>query len=189
MNDSQKLQVLWAKQEITEVMYRFARALDRMDGDLMKGCYWEDAIEEHQDPIFPDLFFYDGNAWEFVPIAMEGFHSLKATQHRISNPLIELDGDTARAECYVWAYHVGKEEGVDKEGILGGCHDFFFRRRGDEWRIQHRSTVFDWNQNQSASAIWSQNYSDKYRGRRGTDDPSYEYIGRGARSGGAGVKP
>jgi hypothetical protein len=189
MNDSQKLQVLWAKQEITEVMYRFARALDRMDGDLMKGCYWEDAIEEHQDPIFPDLFFYDGNAWEFVPIAMEGFHSLKATQHRISNPLIELDGDTARAECYVWAYHVGEEEGVDKEGILGGCHHFVFRRRGDEWRIQHRSTVFDWNQNQSASAIWSQNYSDKYRGRRGTDDPSYEYIGRGARSGGSGVKP
>ncbi len=56
MNGSQKQQILWDKQEITEVMYRFARALDRMDGELMKACYWEDAIEEDQDPIFPDLF-------------------------------------------------------------------------------------------------------------------------------------
>jgi hypothetical protein len=90
MTDSEKLQILWDKQEITELMYKFARALDRVDGELMKACYWEDAIEEHQDPIFPDLFFYNGNAWEFVPKAMEGFKALKATQHRISNMLIEM---------------------------------------------------------------------------------------------------
>lgn len=176
MTDSEKIQILWDKQSIVEVMYKFARALDRMDGELMKACYWEDAIEQHQDPIFPDLFFWDGNAWEFVPIAMKGFQALKATQHRVSNPLIELQGDQASAECYVWAYHVTEEGGVEKEGILGGRHLFKMERRDDDWRIAHRVTLFDWNQNQNGTAIWSENYDDAYRGFRDKSDVSYKYL-------------
>ncbi|MHC5068084.1 MAG: nuclear transport factor 2 family protein, partial [Planctomycetota bacterium] len=87
MTHEEKIQILWDKQEITEVAYRFARALDRVDAALMKDCYWPDAIEAHQDPIFPEQFFYDGNAHTFVPIAMEGFKTLKTTQHRVSNML------------------------------------------------------------------------------------------------------
>ncbi|SMY16664.1 nuclear transport factor 2 family protein [Photobacterium aquimaris] len=176
MDMQQKLQVLLDKQDITEVMYRFARALDRVDGALMKNTYWEDAIEEHQDPIFPELFFYNDNAHKFVEPAMEGFKQLKATQHRISNPLIEVNGDSATAECYVWAYHLHEENGVDKEGILGGRHQFLFERRNDTWKIKHRSTIFDWNQNQNATAIWSEKYDDKYKGKRDKSDESYLYL-------------
>jgi hypothetical protein len=179
MTDSAKLRILWDKQEITEVITKFARALDRMDGDLMKACYWEDATEEHQDPIYPDMFRWNDNAWTFVPIAMKGFENLKLTQHRVSNILIELEDNRATAEAYVWAYHVHEENGVDKEGILGGRHHFRFERRNDEWRIEHRSTVFDWNQNRDASAIWGEAYADKYKGRRGDfGDDSYNYIER-----------
>lgn len=99
MNIEKQLQELFDKQTLTEIMYKFARALDRVDGELMKSTYWEDAIEEHQDPIFPELFFYNDNAHAFVDPAMEGFRALKATQHRISNPLIEISGDTATAEA------------------------------------------------------------------------------------------
>lgn len=176
MTFEQKIQELLDKQELTELMYKFARALDRVDGELMKSTYWEDAIEEHQDPIFPDLFFYNDNAHEFIDPAMEGFRALKVTQHRISNPLIENDGDAATAECYVWAYHVHEEDGVDKEGILGGRHHLKFERRNGAWKIKHRSTVFDWNQNQDASAIWAENFSDKYRGKRDKTDDSYNYL-------------
>jgi hypothetical protein len=178
MTDAEKIQILWDKQEITEIAYKFARALDRMDGELMKACYWDDAIEEHQDPIFPEKFFWNDNAHTFVPIAMEGFKQLKATQHRISNMLIEVEGNSATAECYVWAYHLHEEDGIDKEGILGGRHHFQFERRNGEWRIKHRSTVFDWNQNQDATAVWSENYSDKYKGKRDRQDDSYNYIER-----------
>lgn len=176
MNIENKLQELLDKQEMTELMYKFARALDRVDGELMKSTYREDAIEEHQDPIFPQLFFYNDNAHNFVEPAMEGFKAIKVTQHRISNPLVEIDGDTATAECYVWAYHVHEEDGVDKEGILGGRHHFKFERRDGVWKIKHRSTVFDWNQNQNATAIWAENYSDKYRDKRDKTDDSYNYI-------------
>lgn len=174
--DIKKLQQVWDRQEIEQLMYRHARSLDRMDGELMKSTYWKDAIEEHQDPIYPELFHYNGNAWAFVPMAMEGFKALKVTQHRISNVLIELDGDKATAETYVWAYHVHEENVVDKEGILGGRHHFLLEKRNDEWRIKHRSTVFDWNQNLEATAIWSDNFNEKYRGRQGLEDDSYNYL-------------
>lgn len=176
MSMQEKLQELLDKQEITEVIYLHARSLDRMDGDLMKSTYWEDAIEEHQDPIYPDLFFYNDNAHAFVALAMEGFKALKTTQHRISNIVIEVNGNTATAECYVWAYHVHEEDGVDKEGILGGRHYYKFERRNNQWKIAHRLTVFDWNQNQDASAIWSEKFEDKYTGKRDKTDASYDYV-------------
>jgi quinol monooxygenase YgiN len=176
MTNEEKIQALWDKQEITEVINKFARALDRMDGELMKACYWEDGTEEHQDPLFPQ-FGWNDKAWPFVPIAMKGFESLKLTQHRISNVLIELDGDQATAEAYVWAYHIHEEDGVDKEGVLYGRHNFRFEKRNDEWLIKHRSTIFDWNANQDASAVWGEGYSDKLKGKRGDfRDDSYNYI-------------
>lgn len=36
MTMEQKLQQLLDKQELTEIMYKFARALNRVDGELMK---------------------------------------------------------------------------------------------------------------------------------------------------------
>ena len=176
MNMQQKLQALLDKQDITEVIHLHARSLDRMDGELMKSTYWEEAIEEHQDPIFPELFFYNGNAHQFVDPAMEGFKALKVTQHRISNILIDVKEDKATAESYVWAYHVHEENGVEKEGILGGRHFYQFERRNGEWKIIHRLTAFDWNQNQNASALWSCEFQEKYLGQRNPKDPSYAYI-------------
>ena len=176
--DATMLQQVWDRQEITQLMYRHARSLDRMDAELMTSTYWPDAVEEHQDPIYPDLFHYNDNAHTFVPLAMAGFKALKVTQHRVSNVLIELNGDKANAETYVWAYHVHEENGVEKEGILGGRHHFRLEKRHGEWRIKHRSTLFDWNQNQAASAVWSENFADEYHGKRDRSDDSYHFIGQ-----------
>lgn len=176
METTEMIQQVWDRQEIEQLMYRHARSLDRMDAELMKSTYWPEGIEEHQDPIYPELFAWNDNAWKFVPEAMKGFSNLKVTQHRISNILIELNGDKAVAETYVLAYHVHEEEGVDKEGILGGRHHFKLVKRNNEWRIMHRSTVFDWNQNRDATAVWSEKFADKYRTKRDKTDDSYNYL-------------
>jgi len=78
----------------------------------------------------------------------------------------------------VYAYHIVVEDGVDKEGILFGRHLFVFEKRNDEWKITHRSIIFDSNQNQVSTAVWSDNYSDKYRSKQNTTDDSYNYIER-----------
>jgi len=178
-NMKNMIQQVWDRQEIEQLMYRHARSLDRMDGELMKSTYWPEGIEEHQDPIYPTLFHWNDNAHDFVPIAMKGFANLKVTQHRISNVLIELDGSKATAETYVLAYHVHTDEnGVDQEGILGGRHHFKLEKRGNDWKIMYRSTSFDWNQNKEASDVWSDDFDDKFKPGRFNDktDRSYKYL-------------
>lgn len=176
MDMQQQLQVLLDKQAITDVINKHARSLDRMDSELMKSVYWEDAIEELSDPANPEQNSYNDNAHAFVYPAMEGFKALIATQHRISNILIEVAGNQATAESYVWAYHVFDADGETKESIVGGRHCYKFERRDRVWKISHRLTLIDWNQHQAATALWSEKFSQQYAGQRNKSDASYNYI-------------
>ena len=172
----QKMQEVWDRQEIEQLMYRHARSLDRMDAELMKSCYWEEGVEELEDPMMPENLSYNGSAWDFVPGMMDGFKMIKRTQHRISNIYIELDGNKANAESYVWAYNLYDVENVEKETIVGGRHYFDLEKRDDEWRILHRVTSFDWNQNNNSTGIWSENRSDKYKAKRNFTGIGYYYV-------------
>lgn len=40
-----KLQQVWDRQKIEQLMYRHVSSLDRMDAELMKSTYWAEAIE------------------------------------------------------------------------------------------------------------------------------------------------
>lgn len=51
------LEEMSAKQEITELLYRYCRGIDRLDWDLVRSCYHDDAFDDHS--IFrgsPDEF-------------------------------------------------------------------------------------------------------------------------------------
>lgn len=195
-----RIQDMLDKQAITEVIYHLGRSLDRMDRGLMRSTYWEDAIEEHQDPEFP-VFFSDAEKNpapstynSFACQAMAGFSTLRTTQHRISNILIDLvDENHAKVESYVWAFHLVGEEDKAREVTLYGRMLFEFEKRGDEWRIKRRLTVFDWFTNVHATGHFADGYMDKFKGGRdrnqdgkssewhdGTDiggnDPSYDFL-------------
>ncbi len=42
-----KLRELLDRDEIRQVMMRYARGLDRLDFELTRSCYWDDATEDH----------------------------------------------------------------------------------------------------------------------------------------------
>ncbi|WP_245595575.1 nuclear transport factor 2 family protein [Ferrimonas kyonanensis] len=195
-----RLQDLLDKQAITEVINHLGRSLDRMDRGLMRSVYWPEAIEEHQDPEFP-VFFTDANKNpppatynEFACQAMGGFATLRATQHRISNVLIDLvDENRANVESYVWAFHLVGEQDQAREVTLYGRMLFNFEKRGDEWRVLRRYTVFDWFTNVAATGNFADGYMDKFKGTRdtnqdgrsaewhdgsdtGRNDPSYQFL-------------
>ena len=44
---AEKFARLLARQEILEVLARYARGVDRADGELLRSCYHEGAMEEH----------------------------------------------------------------------------------------------------------------------------------------------
>ena len=105
MNDA--LQRLIDKDEIRDVLLRYARGIDRMDVELFRTVFWEDGGFE--DGIV------EGPARDFIPsLVGETVRTLfAATQHFISNVRIDVEGPAlAFTESYFLAFHMlnpGKE--------------------------------------------------------------------------------
>src|ERR1700756_5417483 len=87
---------LVAKQQITEVLYRRARAGDRRDVELALSCYHPGATENHEGFSGPAADFVEGVSM----ISPDSAAPVIGLWHFISNILIELDGDTAEVESY-----------------------------------------------------------------------------------------
>ncbi len=172
--DSDRLQILWDHLQINQALATYCRAIDRCDNALLKTVYWPDAYEDHG--------IFRGKAWDFVDYIVPLLKSMKGTAHRISNTLIDLQGDRASVETYCWAYHLlDGEDGRQSDLIVGGRYLDQFERRKDQWRIAERIWVLDWNQNQPASCQWDTGLYIEMRNRGGhyPDDISYELLARG----------
>ncbi len=162
------LRQLLDKEEIREQIYRYCRAVDRGDRELMRQVYHPDATDQHG--------VFNGPAAQFIDLKIEDvLPGLKLTMHLVGNILIELSGDTARVESYVAAFHrVGSPEGEHDLLVWGRYLDRFERRQG-HWKIAHRQCVFDGIRNDKASADWGMPWCANFRplGRRDHRDPLY----------------
>jgi 3-phenylpropionate/cinnamic acid dioxygenase small subunit len=175
---------LVAKQQITEVLYRRARAGDRRDVELALSCYHEGATEEHEG--------FTGSAADFtrnVSMISPGSKApVTGLWHFISNILIELDGDTAQVESYHIAVVIRDEGSGEVQSFIGGRYLDKFAFRDGRWAITHRDVVFDWSRVQDASATYwdlvGLDPSKLLRGDFGAGDPLYGLLGveRGAPS-------
>lgn len=137
-----ELTVLKDKEAIRDVIFKYCRAVDRADAELLKSCYWPDGFDDHG--------FYGGNAMEFADYVTPLLRKTLATTHAISNPIVEIDGEVACAESQVDVLHrVITETGkLVYEWIQCRYLDGFEKRMG-EWRIKTRAVVAD-------GAFWMQ---------------------------------
>lgn len=168
---------LLAKQEITEVLYRRARAGDRRDVELALSCYHEGATEDHEG--------FAGTAADFIRdvsmIAPESRAPVVGLWHFISNVLIDLDGDVAEVESYHLALVVRTDDGVETQSWIGGRYLDSFSRRDRRWAISKRAVVFDWSRVDSPTMpYWDLvglDSSKLLRGEFGPGDPLYSQLG------------
>ncbi len=133
-----KLDELWSRHEIALVILRLARATDRRDSAGIRACYHADSHDDH------GAFQGTGaELAEWVPKALAPF---AATQHVLSPPRIELDGNAARAETYCTAHHVFPpgDPGGERDSIMGLRYCDRFERRAGAWRIRERVCVWDY---------------------------------------------
>ncbi|MGE0669122.1 MAG: nuclear transport factor 2 family protein [Sphingomonadales bacterium] len=159
------------RQEITTVVHRYCRALDRRDRALLESVFHPDSTHE--------MGGYVGPSAQFCQFAFDVLSELETTQHFLGNVQIELDGDTAYVESYFQAYHrvaadqaaTGSFEahtpGVDEDVFICGRYIDRFERRGGVWKVAHRTGVQDWCRWEAADARgWPANA----RGPVGTRD-------------------
>ena len=131
-----RLELLECREAIRDVMYRYARGADRGDIDLLKSCYWPDATDCH--------WFWNGNAHDFADYVIPLLRQIPNSQHSITNPIIELDGDRAFGECQWYVLHrIPLDDGTFIDQQCEGRYLDVFERRDGEWRILHRQTAIE----------------------------------------------
>jgi peroxiredoxin/ketosteroid isomerase-like protein len=133
----ERLGALEDREAIRDVLHRYARGADRRDVDLLKSCYWPDATDCH--------WFFNGNGHEFCEYVVAELLQVTNSQHSITNPIIDLEGDRAFVESQWYLVHHIQAE--DASGCIAqqgeGRYIDVFERRGGEWKIRHRQIVID----------------------------------------------
>jgi hypothetical protein len=160
----QRLERLLAHQEITTVLYRYCRGIDRRDLDLVRSCYHPDAVDDHGE--------YVGNVDGFIAHVAANIGRFERTMHFVGNILIEIDaeGVGARTESYIIAHHHlraghGKPE---RDFLVWLRYVDDFERRNGEWRIANRVCVFEWSR-MDAAAPNPHQFSETHRRGRADD--------------------
>ena len=66
--------------------------------------------------------------------------------HMSTSVIIQVNGDTAKGECYGIAVGTGKDaEGNLVDNMYGGRYLDEFEKRGGQWRISKRVYILDWS--------------------------------------------
>ncbi|GEL22386.1 hypothetical protein PSU4_13400 [Pseudonocardia sulfidoxydans NBRC 16205] len=145
--DDDRLRTLVDRADIHDVLMRYCRGVDRCDVELIRSVYHLDSVDDHG--------YWSGPGQEFPEFIVGRLTSAALrTTHAVANELIELDGDTARVETYVFAY-LWRVAQTEAEGSADGSAealDVFagryvdqFARRDGVWRIASRTVVHDWS--------------------------------------------
>lgn len=137
MSDS-AVQILVERQQIVDVFNRYAMGVDLRDRDLYRSCF--------TDELELDMIGMAGSqpADEWVAKALDLVSNYEATQHIISNHVIEIDRDTATGTAYLQAQHFNREAG--KSLLLGGYYANEFTRTKEGWRISKLVLKSTWTQ-------------------------------------------
>lgn len=138
-NDHPELRELLDKQACSDVLTRYCRALDWLDGEELKKVFTADA--------HVDYGFFRGRGDDFIPAVMKVEHSFERRWHFVANELIQLRGDTAEAESYGIAVTVSTKDARTTTNLFGGRYlDRFARQSDGRWLITWRLYVLDWEQ-------------------------------------------
>jgi hypothetical protein len=138
MNPDRSLTDPADRAEICEVLARYARAVDRLDLELLRACYHPDAHE--------DRGRYAGGLDGFVEWIERTLRPMEATWHLVGLPLIETRGvDAAHVESYCLGiqYLHGETEGALRVNQVPCRYVDRFERRAGRWRIASRVAVYE----------------------------------------------
>lgn len=137
--------------EIEQVLYRYARAVDRADWDLLRSVYHPDAYDDHGG--------YRGDVEGFVAYVIARHRNIEHSAHHLSNICIDfVDQDVAVVETHCHAFQrfgpgsqrilaFGDEQPIVTPGMaaarITGILRYVdrFERRDGKWAIAERTVV------------------------------------------------
>lgn len=118
------------RQDIRDVLIRYATGIDRRDWPLFRTVFTDDC----------ELDYGEIGHWRGVDAVVEfmvAAHEMAGhTLHRITNDAVSVDGDAATAQAYVDALIMSQD---NTSGVnAAGFYDDELVRTDTGWRIQRR---------------------------------------------------
>jgi uncharacterized protein (TIGR02246 family) len=125
------------RQMISDLFVRYTTALDAGDVETIVGCFTEDGTLES-----PAVGVYAGRQGirEFAERFARFHERGSQLRHFVSNLAVQLEGDEARATCYLLTVITrnGKTELMPP-----GRYDCRLEKIGGQWLFGHRLVVLD----------------------------------------------
>lgn len=151
---------------IAETLALYCRGIDRCEPEQLAAAFAPDARIDYGDGAKPIA--------EVIPGLMAGLGAMRLTQHNISNTVMRITGETARAETNCVALHLIPAPEGEIELTVGGRYLDRLAKREGRWLIAERLYVMDWNRSVPATMALEGGLLGglQRRGARGSDDPS-----------------
>ncbi len=149
-----QVQLLIDRQDIVDVLTRYATAVDARDYEMLVDVFTDDLVYSRARPASAISTAGDYptdadevNAERGRDRRIERIRwfqrELGPTQHLLGNFRVAVDGDEASTVCAMRAFHVGTgDNAAVTYEVMGEYHDRL-RRTADGWRICERTAVYE----------------------------------------------
>jgi len=160
------------KSEIAELIFRFARGLDRIDETLLRSVFHHEATLDFGPGVF------QGTSNDYIHWVIGVMNQVRSSHHLIGNVIATLEGDVALVESYCHT-HYRMDKPTGREDIFIGSRylDRLERRPSGAlgvWKIMHRKQIIDWSRTESVSDLFYHQNPDALWSYRTKTDPSYQ---------------
>ncbi len=123
---------------LLQLAYRYARAVDRRDADVLVSVFTEDGIIAR-----PGSVWHGHDKLRGIIARLNTLYG--ATLHTVRNQTAVIDGDTAQGETYSVAMHMlNTTDGCRKRMDMGIRYQDSFVRQAGVWRFAKRELIVDW---------------------------------------------
>jgi hypothetical protein len=168
MSERELLQAVTDRQQITDLIYRYCRSVDRLDLELGYSVWHEDGLAEYES-------FYSGTGRGVIDKICAQHRLVLGHSHQISNIIIELDDERAGSESYVTATLRMRDGERLRQMTVWSRYIDRWSRRGGRWGIDKRVAIRDFDEVRVVEAMSQPSWA-----HRDPSDPSYDAL-RGPR--------
>lgn len=153
------------REAITDLIYRYCRAMDRIDPELGYSIWHDDGTADYGADV------YQGSGRGFIDHVCKQHQGLLSHSHQVTNIIIELDGEHAASEAYVFAtLRIQRGDALMQMMVWSRYIDQWSKRDG-RWGIDKRIAVMDLDEIRPVTPMGKAG-----RGRRDRTDPSYAVL-------------
>ncbi len=143
--DAALLDTAAAAEAIRQAALRYCRGVDRLDAELMRSAYHDDATDDHG--------VFVGSAADLCARVVRSHRRYEATMHCVLNHAIEITDDShATGEVYNITYLLRAADGGRQLDTWWGRYLDRYECRDGRWAIAHRVCVHEWTRTEPLAA-------------------------------------